>query len=563
MGSPKESIINSIADGSIETEISKPFEPDEAIVLVEKCKEDAGAAFERETLLRLVATKTEDMANFMRLRAQLKGVKVSIGELDKALEATRARSESAAADAEDNAGPGSALSFPDVEPWHEPVDGGRLLGATISYIRRFVGLSTENATAVALWIINAFCFNNFDHSPRLFITSPEKRCGKTTLLRIVQALVPRPLGASNITAAAMFRTIEKYRPTLLIDEADTFLRDNEELRGIINSGHERAGSVIRLVGDDHEPRAFSTFCPTAIAAIGSAHGTIEDRSFIVALRRRLPTEPIEKRNRKTAAQAYELKRKMLRWVADHEHELRTIDPATPDALNDRAGDNWRGALAIADIVGGEWPDKVRASAVSMMQEGESRHRPSGGVMLLSDIRRIFEARRKDGDTDAGRISSTGLEAALVVLDNSPWATWSRGRPITSARVAAMLKEFDVLPRTVKLANGKQPNGYQLEQFKDAFERYLPPASQMAPERSPSSPTNVISEAYPLFVISPAGGSGEGSFSSQEIEKSGNGEVGELVARNRGLSWAKARLLVDQGDRTEFDWAAAFGWSEKG
>jgi putative DNA primase/helicase len=99
------------------------------------------------------------------------------------------------------------------------------------------------------WVVEAF-----DISPLLSITSPTKRCGKSTLLDIVALLAPRAVPASNITAASLFRIVEKFSPTLLVDEADTFLGDNDELRGIINSGHRRSSAfVVRTVGDDHEP----------------------------------------------------------------------------------------------------------------------------------------------------------------------------------------------------------------------------------------------------------------------------------------------------------------------
>ena len=105
-------------------------------------------------------------------------------------------------------------------------------------------------------------------SPRLGITSPTPGCGKTTLLDWLAGVTPRSLEAVNVSPAAVYRVIEMARPTLLIDEADSFLRDNEELRGVLNSGHRRGGHVIRTVGEDFEPRAFSTFSPCAIALIG-------------------------------------------------------------------------------------------------------------------------------------------------------------------------------------------------------------------------------------------------------------------------------------------------------
>ena len=97
------------------------------------------------------------------------------------------------------------------------------------------------ATALALWTLHAHAHAQFTVSPVLSLVSPEKRCGKTTTLYVLGALVPRPPPASNMTTAALFRAIDRYRPTLLIDEADTFLEQNEELRGVLNSGHSRMG----------------------------------------------------------------------------------------------------------------------------------------------------------------------------------------------------------------------------------------------------------------------------------------------------------------------------------
>jgi putative DNA primase/helicase len=59
------------------------------------------------------------------------------------------------------------------------------------------------------------------------------------------------------------------------------------LRGILNSGHRQGGQVIRTVGDDHDPRAFSIFCPVAIAQI-----TLADRSIGIEMRRRTSSEKV-------------------------------------------------------------------------------------------------------------------------------------------------------------------------------------------------------------------------------------------------------------------------------
>ena len=82
------------------------------------------------------------------------------------------------------------------------------------------------------------------------IESPEKRCGKTTLLGLLSELVNRPIVAANISSPAFFRVIEETKPTLLIDEADTFLQGNDELRGILNSGYaKKTAFVVRMANE--------------------------------------------------------------------------------------------------------------------------------------------------------------------------------------------------------------------------------------------------------------------------------------------------------------------------
>ena len=244
----------------------------------------AAAAGDLESIFRALAALPA--IDYDRLRvAKAEELGCRVGTLDE--EVARRRSST-----EDGTRSGRALALPTPEPWPNPVDGSELLEAMAHAIGSYVRLSEAAAIAVALWCLHAHALDASFISPRLAITSPEKRCGKTTLLRVIQELVPKSLPAANITAAALFRTVEAAQPTLLIDEADAFLKDSEELRGIINSGHARDGQVIRLVGDDHEPRTFSTFCPTAIAAIGTIPGTIEDRSIVIALRRRRKDEPV-------------------------------------------------------------------------------------------------------------------------------------------------------------------------------------------------------------------------------------------------------------------------------
>jgi hypothetical protein len=307
-------------------------------------------------------------------------------------------------------------------------------------------------------------------TPRLAITSPEKQCGKTTLLDVLLPIVWRPLPAANATAASLFRTIELKRPTLLVDEADTFLPENEELRGILNSGHRRGASVLRTVGDDHEPRQFATYAACAIASIGQLPGTLADRSITIALRRRRASEPIASLRADRPAELDALAQQARRWAADAAQLVRKADPQMPAGVINRAADNWRPLLAIADVAGGEWPDRAR-EALAVIQaavEDDSRR-----VQTLAAIWGIFH------DQQVDRIPSVDLVEALVAIEGGPWAEWSRGKPLTTAGLARVLKPFGIAS-AAKRVGEKTPRGYFLAQFGEAFERYLGPKGQSNP-----------------------------------------------------------------------------------
>lgn len=165
--------------------------------------------------------------------SEAKRLNVRVSELDKAVEQARKT-----AHAEDS----NAMAFQAVEPWPYPVDGAELLNELASTIHRFIVCDGDVAIAVALWCVFTWLIDFVQVAPLLVITAPEKRCGKSQLLSLIGHLCRRPLIASNVTPAAMFRVIELCNPTLLIDEADSFLKDNEALRGVIDSGHNRANS---------------------------------------------------------------------------------------------------------------------------------------------------------------------------------------------------------------------------------------------------------------------------------------------------------------------------------
>ncbi len=222
--------------------------------------------------------------------------------------------------------------------------------------------------------------------------------------------------------------------------------------------------VIRSVGDDHEPRQFATWNPMAIAAIGRLPDTLMDRSIIIEMRRRRADEKVKRLRIDRTPDLDELASKAARWTADQLECLTNADPDVPAALNDRAADNWRPLLAIADAAGGDWSMTARQAALALAGEQED---DSISVLILQDIRAIFD------DRCADRLPSNDLVNALVALQDRPWSDWKKGKPMTANALSRLLKPFSIVPGSIRVGTGTKdtPKGYKRGQFADAWSRY--------------------------------------------------------------------------------------------
>jgi len=365
------------------------------------------------------------------------------------------------------------IGFEDVEPWHVPVDPAILLDTIETTIKRFIICNPETAIAVSLWCAMTWLMDVVQIAPLAIITAPEKRCGKSQLLFLMGKLVKKPITASGISPAALFRSIEKWQPCLLIDEADAFMKDNEEIRLLLNSGHTRdAAYIIRTVGDNHEPAKFNTWGAKVVCGI-SAHklaDTLTDRAVLLELRRKLEHESVERLRYAGTDLFEELTAKLARFSDDYRETIRAARPNLPPSLNDRAQDNWEPLLAIADVAGGAWPDKARKAALKI--SGTDAPAMSTSTELLHDIKEVFELKQIE------RISTTNLILELCSDDERPWKTYNRGNPISPRQISTRLKEYCIHSRDVRIGLEKF-KGYQLSQFQETFDRYLsvlPPLS---------------------------------------------------------------------------------------
>lgn len=241
-------------------------------------------------------------------------------------------------------------------PWPDPVDGVVLFNELTAALGRYLALPEGASEAMALWALFTHTFDAAEVSPRLALLSPLPECGKTTAFSILRCLAHKAMLASNFSPAVIFRAIEQYHPTLMMDEADTYMEGRDDFRNILNSGHSPDGAVWRADGAKYDPKGFSTWAPIAIAKIGKLPETLESRSIIIPMRRKRPDEPVTPyRPDRDRPVLDELARKCARWAKDNVQSLKGADPLMPKQLTNRAADNWRPLFAIADAIGGDCP----------------------------------------------------------------------------------------------------------------------------------------------------------------------------------------------------------------
>jgi len=383
--------------------------------------------------------------------------------------------------------------FDDVVLWPDPVDGAALLSTIVATIRRFIICEPHTATAAALWIVMCWFMDVVQVAPLAVITAPEKRCGKTMFLSLIGKLVPRPLTSSSISPSALFRAIDLWSPTILVDETDACLKDNEELRGLINCGHTRDSAfTFRCTGDDHVPTKFNLWGAKALSGIGHVADTLMDRALILELRRKLPHEKVERIRHAEPTLFQDISSKLARFAADNRDCVRLARPELPPSLNDRSQDNWEPLLTVATVAGGEWYKTGVAAALKI--SGSDDQSVTIGAELLMDIQSIFKRKVVD------RIGSADLIVELCRDDESPWATYNRSYPsmIKPRQLANKLRGYGIHSKTMRIGTDNV-KGYERDQFTEAFLRYIPITRPVSVTTSQPAPIAVLPVTDKLFV----------------------------------------------------------------
>ncbi len=370
------------------------------------------------------------------------------------------------------------LPFPLYKPHKQPVELASILDEVSTTIRKLVILEREQAETAALWIVHTYMVSVFSISPLLILNAPERACAKTLFQTVIADMSFKPLSASNVTPSSLFRSIELWQPTMFFDEADTFFKENNDLKGMVNAGNSKKnGFVLRseAVGDTFEPRKFSVYGAKSIAGIALEKHLPDatlSRGIIFKMRRKLPDESVTRLRDVDPKLFKTISSKLMRVAIDYCDEINAARPHLPRELSDRAQDNWEPLLAIASCASREWLERATSAALKL--SNASNESMSTGNELLSDIQYVFEQQDKS-DQYAGKISSSDLIEALVKIEDGPWGSYNYGNWISPRQLAQQLRYYDIKPKTVRVGKFGTPKGYSLDQFVDAFARYLSPS----------------------------------------------------------------------------------------
>ena len=313
-----------------------------------------------------------------------------------------------------------------------------------------------------------------------------RNAGKSTALHVVRWMAQRSYVAIEATGAVLYRIIDRLKPTLFLDEADSLFQRRNALAHIINKSWTNSGSKIpraRASGKGFDE--YDVYGTQAISMRGlKVPDTTLSRCIICLIGPKLESEPVEEFDYEDDDEFKTIRRKLQRWAIDHAVALRAARPEFPPGFNNRVRMNWKMLLAIADLAGGEWPKRARKAALELEA---GRDEPSEEIRLFAALRDVWGKAQKRTSKD--------LCAALVAHLSGEWADFRGKGPISQHQLAALLRPFEIRPEhNLHLTGRAKDNqgGYLRSQFENAWARLLQKPSQRL-AHSLTKPQAIVSE----------------------------------------------------------------------
>ena len=346
-------------------------------------------------------------------------------------------------------------------------------------LQDYIALDKYEYVAMALWAVHTHAYDQFQVTPRLALTSPVRGCGKSITLSVLARLVARHELVDNITAGALYDTLDRYRPTMLIDEADNLeLSAQAALRAILNAGYYKGRYIRRGVG--RQARRYAVFAPVALASIGTLTLPLMSRSIVVHMKRHDGSRPLR---RFIEGDTQDLDITYQHTYAWARNALLNPNPEMPPELGaDRLADNWRPLIAVADACGPAWGTLAREAAIAFANR---YHDEDIVVVLLTAIRDVFDASEVD------RLTLEAIVTALHAVDDAGWDEWrgekgdQRPHKISKAEVSRLIRDrfrvraHSVWPPPPRRPEHRSGKGYYRADLEPLWAAYCPSAGTAA------------------------------------------------------------------------------------
>jgi len=360
-----------------------------------------------------------------------------------------------------------------------------MLASIISFLRKYLVCDQHQLTILALWVVHTWCYDAFPSSTYLDVRSPESQAGKSLLLDLLELLCAGPERINGGEARTIWymllgddrdsqksKSDEKTKnkndqsssATILLDDCHHTFGPSERqpLLAWFNSGSRRR-SVYTFGGEQ-----YSFFCPKAFAGNAQLPRSLASRCIPILLRRKRPSDAAARFDFHTACdETVKLRRQIEQWANDNLELLGKASRNAPDKLppylTAREQDCAEPLLHIANRIGGPWPERAR-TAIQALLKLMSASMP---IELLADIRLVFAFKQ-----NPEYLTTADLFSILASLDFRPWCRWSSGA--AGNKIGCLLNPFEIKSRNLRLPDEKVLKGYLFKDFKDAWERYLPP-----------------------------------------------------------------------------------------
>jgi hypothetical protein len=289
--------------------------------------------------------------------------------------------------------------------------------------------------------------------------------GKSRLFEILGRLVFRPLASSNMTAAALFRTLHAQGGTLLLDEAErlrqTQAPDVADLLSMLLAGYKRGGQASRLeaIGDTGRFKmvSFDVFGPKALACIAGLPPALASRCIVVTMFRAAPRSEKPRRRIDVDPSGWQRLRDDLHALA-MEHGSSWLDLARRTdvcpAMGGRDFELWQPLLALAS-----WMEShgargllslLKSHALATIERGRDESVPDADETLL---RILADAVRAGDRLTPHEILARALDSEPVIFKNwQPRTVTARLKSygIPTARKIGSRREYrDVTPDVLR------------------------------------------------------------------------------------------------------------------